>query len=149
MPSNHSNSNQPPTISDLERTVETQRQRLNTVTQETRFVLIQNIVSHPKQLPSFKELSYVNPSKSLSTIREHLEVLIEDSIVEERVLPDDRRQRDLPWCFYGLTEEGRALLSEAGLLRAEATLQDMYTRLDTTPELDKYAQAPRPGQATE
>ena len=57
--------------------------------------------------------------------------------------------RDLPWRFYGLTEEGRALLSEAGLLRAEATLQDMYARLDTTPEIDKYAQAPRPKQAVE
>ena len=91
----------------------------------------------------------MNPSKSQSTIREHLEILIEDGIVEERMLPDDRRQRDLPWRFYGLTEEGRGLLSEAGLLRAEATLQDMYTRLDTTPEMHKYAQAPRPGQATE
>lgn len=84
-----------------------------------------------------------------STIREHLEILIEHGIVGERVLPDDRRQRDLPWRFYGLTEVGRALLSEAGLLRVEVTLQDMYTRLDTTPEIDKYAQAPRPGQATE
>jgi DNA-binding transcriptional ArsR family regulator len=149
MPSDPSNSDTSRTISDLDSTVETQRQRLNTVTQETRFVLIQNILSHPKQLPSLKELSYVNPSKSQSTIREHLEILIEEGIVEERVLPDDSRQRDLPWRFFGLTEEGRALLSEAGLLRAEATLQDMYTRLDTTPEIDKYAQAPRPGQATE
>lgn len=149
MPSDSSNSDTPRTISNIDSTVETQRQRLNTITQETRFVLIQNILSHSKQLPSLKELSYVNPSKSQSTIREHLEILIEEGIVEERVLPDDRRQRDLPWRFYELTEEGRALLSEAGLLRAEATLQDMYTRLDTTPEIDKYAQAPRPGRATE
>ena len=149
MPSDSSNSEKLPTVVDLNSSVETQRQRLNTVTQETRFVLIQNILAHPKQLPSLKELSYVNPSKSQSTIREHLEILIEDGIAEERALPDDRRQRDLPWRFYGLTEEGRALLSEARLLRAEATLQDMYTRLDTTPEIDKYAQAPRPGQATE
>jgi len=28
-------------------------------------------------------------------------------------------------------------------------LQDMYTRLDTTPEIDKYAKAPRPKQAVE
>jgi hypothetical protein len=60
MPSDPSNSDTPRTISDLDSTVETQRQRLNTVTQETRFVLIQNILSHPKQLPSLKELSYVN-----------------------------------------------------------------------------------------
>jgi DNA-binding transcriptional regulator YhcF (GntR family) len=96
MLSDPSNSDTPRTISDLDSTVETQRQRLNTVTQETRFVLIQNTLSPPKQLPSLKELSYVNPSKSQSTIRKHLEILIEDGIVEERVLPDDPRQRDLP-----------------------------------------------------
>jgi len=115
MPSDPSNSEKPPTVADLDSTVETRRQRLNTVTQETRFVLIQNILSHPRQLPSLKELSYANLSKSQSTIHEHLEILIEDGIVEERVLSDDRRQRDLPWRFYGLTEEGRALLLEAGL----------------------------------
>ncbi len=113
-------------------------------TSRNYFVLIQNILSHLKQLPSLKELSYINPNKSQSTIRKHLEILIEEGIVEERVLPDDRRQRDLPWRFYGLTEEGRALLSETGLLRAEATLQDMCTRLEATSEIDKYAQAPRP-----
>lgn len=122
MSSDPSDSDTPRTLSGIDSTVETQRQRLNTVTQETRFVLIQNILSRPKQLRSLKELSYVNPSKSQSTIREHLEILIEDGIVEERMLPDDRRQRDLPWRLYGLTEEGRALLSEAGLLRAEAAL---------------------------
>jgi hypothetical protein len=40
MPSDPSNSDKPPTVADLDNTVETQRQRLNTVTQETRFVLI-------------------------------------------------------------------------------------------------------------
>lgn len=51
MPSDPSNSDTPRTLSGIDSTVETQRQRLNTVTQETRFVLIQNILSHPKQLP--------------------------------------------------------------------------------------------------
>lgn len=130
-------------------TTENQRKRLNTVTQETRFVLVQNILSHPTQLPTLKELSYVNPSKSKSTIREHLETLIENGIVAEYALPKDERKRDLPWRFYGLTEEGRELLEEFELLGAEDTLQDMYSMLETTEEIDKYAQAPRPDREGE
>ena len=120
------------------------RERLNLITQETRFVLIQNILSHPEQLPTLKELAYVNPSKSTSTIREHLERLIEAGVVEEVTLPEDKRQRDLPWQFYGLTAAGRQLLDDADLLGAEATLQDMHSMLETTEQIEKYASAPRP-----
>ena len=146
MAHNTTHRDQPDTTDAIDSTVEHKRQRLNTITQETRFVLIQNILSHPKQLPTLKELDYVNPSKSKSTIREHLEILIENGIVEERTLPKDERKRDLPWRFYGLTDEGRELLEEFDLLGAEGTLQSMYEMLETTEEIDKYAQAPRPDQ---
>jgi len=149
MAHNTTHRDQPDTTDAIDSTVENQRQRLNVVTQETRFVLIQNILSHPQQLPTLKEFDYVNPSKSKSTIREHLEVLIEHGIVAERTLPKDQRKRDLPWRFYGLTDVGRDLLDEMGLLGAEGTLQDMYERLETTDEIDKYAQAPRPGDESE
>ncbi|MFC7164991.1 hypothetical protein [Halospeciosus flavus] len=145
MAHNTTHRDQPDTTDAIDSTVENKRQRLNVVTQETRFVLIQNILSHPQQLPTLKELDYVNPSKSKSTIREHLEVLIEHGIVAERTLPKDQRKRDLPWRFYGLTDAGRELLEEMGLLGAEGTLQDMYEMLETTDEIEKYAQAPRPG----
>lgn len=135
---------------DVERgTTERRRERLNTITQETRFVLIQNILSHPEQLPSLKELNYLNPSKSKSTIREHLERLIETGVVAERTLPEDERSRDLPWRFYGLTEEGRDLLGQFDLLGAEETLGELYERLETTAEIDKYANAPRPDRSDE
>ena len=149
MAHNTTHRDQPDTTDAIDSTVENQRQRLNVVTQETRFVLIQNILSHPQQRPTLKELDYVNPSKSKSTIREHLEVLIEHGIVAERTLPKDQRKRDLPWRFYGLTDAGRDLLEEMGLLGAEGTLQDMYEMLETTDKIEKYAQAPRPGDESE
>ena len=34
------------------------RERLNVVTQETRFSLVQDILGHPAQLPTLKELDY-------------------------------------------------------------------------------------------
>jgi len=148
MAHNTTHRDQPDTTDVIDSTVENQRQRLNVATQETRFVLIQNILSHPQQLPTLKELDYVNPSKSKSTIREHLEVLIENDIVAERTLSKDERKRDLPWRFYGLTDVGRDLLEEMGLLGAEGTLRDMYELLETTDTIEKYAQAPRPGDVS-
>jgi len=121
------------------------RELLNLVTQETRFVLIQNIMAHPKGMPSLKELVYANPSKSKSTIRNHLDKLMEGGIVEAAELPKDERQRDLPYRFYQLTPLGQTLLKKHDLLRAEETLQEMHSMLEKTPQIQKYVDAPRPG----
>jgi len=120
------------------------RDLLNLVTQETRFVLIQNIVAHPQGMPSLKELAYANPSKSKSTIRNHLEKLVDAGVVEEVHLPDDERTRDLPHKFFRLPEASREFLEDHDLLRAEETLQEMYSMLEKTPEMERYIEAPRP-----
>lgn len=120
------------------------RELLNLVTQKTRFVLIQNVVAHPEGMPSLKELVYANPSKSKSTIRNHLDKLIEAGVVETVELPRDERQRDLPHKFYRLTESGREFLERHDLLRAEETLEEMHSMLEKTDEIRKYADAPRP-----
>lgn len=122
------------------------REVLNTVTQETRYVLVQNILAHPKKAPSLKELDFVNPSKSKSTIRNHLDKLVEIGIVEEIKLPDEARKRDLPWKFYYLTEEAREFLEEHDLVRAEDTLQEMHEKLEKPDEIRKYEEAPRPSE---
>ena len=90
------------------------RGRLNVVTQETRFSLIQDILGHPAQLPTLKEL------------------------------PKDQRQNDLPYKFYGLSKDGRVFLEEHGLLRAEETLTEIYNTVDKTEAIERYETAPRP-----
>jgi DNA-binding transcriptional ArsR family regulator len=133
-----STSDQPP--SDLESV----RERLNVVTQETRFALLQDILGHPSELPTLKELDYVNPSKSQTTIRQHLQQLVDARIVEEVLLPDERRQNDLPYKFYGLSESGRQFLKEHKLLRAQDTLRAIYDRVEKTDAIKRYETAPRP-----
>lgn len=120
------------------------RERLNVVTQETRFSLVQDILGHPEQQPTLKELDYVNPSKSQTTIRQHLERLVDAGIVEVRTLPADRRQNDLPYTFYGLSDEGKRFLEEHDLLRAEETLRAIYAQVKKTDEIERYESAPRP-----
>lgn len=133
-----STSNHPP--SDLESV----RERLNVVTQETRFALLQDILGHPSELPTLKELDYVNPSKSQTTIRQHLQQLVDAGIVEDVLLPEDRRQNDLPYKFYGISESGRQFLAEHKLLRAQETLREIYDRVEKTDDIKRYETAPRP-----
>lgn len=128
------------TPSDLESV----RERLNIVTQETRFALLQDILGHPSELPTLKELNYVNPSKSQTTIRQHLQQLVDAGIVEEVLLPDDRRQNDLPYKFYGISESGRQFLDEHKLLRAQDTLREIYDRVEKTDDIERYETALRP-----
>ena len=124
--------------------LESVRERLNVVTQETRFALLQDILGHPSELPTLKELDYVNPSKSQTTIRQHLQQLVDAGLVEEVLLPEDRRQNDLPYKFYGISDSGRQFLEEHKLLRAQDTLREIYDRVEKTDDIKRYETAPRP-----
>ena len=124
--------------------LESVRERLNVVTQETRFALLQDIFGHPSELPTLRELDYVNPSKSQTTIRQHLQQLVNAGIVEEVFLPEDRRQNDLPYKFYGISESGRQFLEEHKLNRAQDTLREIYARVEKADDIRRYESAPRP-----
>ena len=90
-----------------------------------RFSLVQDILGHPSGLPTLKELDYVNPSRSQTTIRQHLQGFVEAGIVEKVELPEERRQNNLPYTFYGISEEGRRFLEEHKVPRARETLRDL------------------------
>ena len=124
--------------------LESVRNRLNVVTQETRFALLQDVLGHPSELPTLKELDYVNPSKSQTTIRQHLEQLIDADILDKVTLPKVRRKHDLPYTFYGISDSGRQFLTEHQLLRAQETLREIYDRVAKTDDISRYETAPRP-----
>ncbi|NHN49658.1 transcriptional regulator [Halostella sp. JP-L12] len=124
--------------------VDRERERLRAVTQETRFALLQDLLGHPEGLPTLKELDYVNPSKSGSTIRGHLDALVDADVVERVELPPERRSRDLPHVFYGITDDARDFLDRHGLLRARETLREVYDAVEKTDDIRRYERAPRP-----
>ena len=124
--------------------LEVRREMLDIATQKTRFLLLQGIVSHPKQAPSLRELELVNPSHSRSNIHEHLEKLIQTGVVRRVVNKKTRDENDLPSKFYLLTEEGREILKTTGMFDAEDTLKKMYNSLQKTDEHERYEAAPRP-----
>ncbi|EJN57345.1 hypothetical protein HSB1_43080 [Halogranum salarium B-1] len=115
------------------------------MTQQTRFALVNNILQHPKQLPSMYELEELNPSVSDATVYKHIQKLIDAGIVKEVALSDGERRQGYPWKFYGLTDDGRAFLEQHNLLAAEETLQRIYETIsDKSEKMVKYENAPRP-----
>ena len=132
------------TSDDTPSDLESVRERLTVVAQETRFALLQDILGHPSELATLKELDYVNPSKSQTTIRQHLQQLVDAGIVKEVLLPEDRRQNDLPFKFYGISESGRQFLDEHKLLRAQDTLREIYDNVEKPDDIKRYETALRP-----
>jgi len=130
------------TSDDTPGDLESVREWLNVITQEKRFALLQNIIGHPSELPTLKELDYVNPGKSQTTIRQHLQQLVDAGIVEETLLSEDRRQNDLPHKFYGINESSRQFFEEHKLLRAQDTLREIYDRVEKTDNIKRYETAP-------
>lgn len=121
------------------------RELIHFVTQQTRFALVNNILQHPKQLPSMYELEELNPSVSDATVYKHIQKLIDAGIVKEVALSDGKRRQGYPWKFYGLTDDGRAFLEQHNLLAAEETLQRIYETIsDKSEKMVKYENAPRP-----
>jgi DNA-binding HxlR family transcriptional regulator len=138
-----SNESEKPNEAELDEYQE-RREKLHDLTQETRFNIIQTILMHPKQLPSLEEVVFMHPDRSRATLREHLEKLREMDVVRKVELPKDQRSRDTPKVFYGLTDEGRAMLEEFGLLDIEDTLQYLYQNMKKPDRIRKYEEAPRP-----
>lgn len=124
--------------------IENHRNLLKLMIQDTRFMLIQTILGHPQQLPSLKEIDFANPSVSKSTIRNHLNKLVENGIVTVEWLDKDERSQDLPYKFYRLSDKGRIILEYHNLLNSELTLKESYSMTNKTPDIIKYENAPRP-----
>ncbi|WP_227377419.1 hypothetical protein [Haladaptatus halobius] len=86
----------------------------------------------------------MSPPVECTTIQDHLRRLVAVDVVETVEIPVGERSRDLPHVFYGLTESGRQLLVEHGLLDEAEAWQDLYARVEKTEKIRKDEDAPRP-----
>jgi len=124
--------------------MEDERKKLRLVLQETRYVVLQYIIGHPKGSITLEELNHLIPDVSESTLHSHLSKLKDAGIVERKELAKERRQRDLPHVFYGLSDEGEEFLERHSLLEAEETLREFYEKIEKSEKAKKYEMAPRP-----
>ncbi|WP_310908325.1 hypothetical protein [Natrinema sp. 1APR25-10V2] len=122
---------------------EEQRQIYDLLSQETRHLILQFILGHPEHLPSLDELAYMMP-KNKAAIRDQLEVLTDNDIIDCYRHPPNEDARDLPSQFYGLTERGVEILYEYNYLRGLPVARALYDNTRLSEKAQRHRDAPRP-----
>lgn len=122
---------------------EEQRQVYELLSQETRHQILQFILGHPEHLPSLDELAYMIP-KNKAGIREQLQILVENGIIERYEYPENESSRDLPSQFYGLTDNGIEVLSEYNYLRGLPIARALYENTRLSEKAQRHLDSPRP-----
>ncbi len=110
--------------------------------EESRRDIVADIVAHPQSLPSMKELEFTT-GLHRTTVRDHLNTLIDAGVVEVVAFPRGQRTNDQPSKFYGLTESARELFDRNDVF-VEEHWQELYSRVEKPDEVDAAENAPRP-----
>jgi hypothetical protein len=122
---------------------EEQRRVYELLSQETRHLILQNVLGHPKNLPSLGELNHVIP-KSTGAISDQLDRLVEADILAEYTYEESADARDLPSQFYGMTESGVEVLAEYNYLRGLPLARAVYRNTRKPDRIERHESAPRP-----
>lgn len=122
---------------------EEQRQIYELLSQETRHLILQYILAHPTHLLSLDELAYLIP-KNKAAIRDQLQVLQEEDIIDRYDHPPNEGSRDLPSQFYGLTDHGVTVLGEYNYLRGLPVARAVYDNTRLSEKAQRHRDAPRP-----
>ena len=120
-----------------------QRRIFDLLSQETRHLIIQEILGHPKHLVSLAELEYM-VGKTQAALKAQLENLIEANIVAQYVYEPSEGKRDLPSKFYGFTEHGVQILYNYKYLRGLPVARALYDQTRKTEKIERHETAPRP-----
>lgn len=122
---------------------EEQRRIFELLSQDTRHLVIQYILGHPKHLMSLDELDYMIP-KSKAAINDQLDNLIEAGVLDLYRYEPSEKKRDLPSKFYGLTERGIEILHEYNYLRGVPVARSLYKNTRKSEKIERHENAPRP-----
>jgi DNA-binding HxlR family transcriptional regulator len=117
---------------------------LRFVLEQTRVILLQQILTHDTGTLSAAELQYWNPDLEDTAIQYHLREMEDRGVVTKLRIPAGERQRDLPSTFYAVTETGIDLLERANLLGEMLAWQEMCDRMERTDEIARIEAMDRP-----
>jgi len=120
-----------------------QQQLFELLSQDTRHLIIQELLGHPAHLMSLAELEYMT-GKSQAAIKDQLERLIEAGIVARYTYEPSQTTRDLPAQFYGFTERGTEVLHDYKYLRGLPVARGLYENTRKTEKIERHEAAPRP-----
>ena len=121
-----------------------EQQRLfKLLSQDTRHLIIQELLGHPTHLMSLAELEYMT-GKSQAAIKDQLETLIEAELLARYTYEPSADTRDLPSQFYGFTERGVEILYDYKYLRGLPIARALYENTRKTEKIERHESAPRP-----
>lgn len=120
-----------------------QREIYALLSQQTRHLVLQYILAHPKHLLSLDEFAYLIP-KNKAAIRDQVQRLQSEGIIDRYDYPPNEDSRDLPWQFYGLTEYGVDVLEEYNYLRGLPLARALYDHTRLSEKAERHRDAPRP-----
>ena len=121
-----------------------EQQRLfELLSQDTRQLIVQELLGHPTHLMSLAELEYVT-GKNRVTIRNHLDTLRDEDIIARYTSEPNKETRELPAQFYGFTERGVEILHDYKYLRGIPVARALYENTRKTEKIQRHEAAPRP-----
>lgn len=121
-----------------------EQQRLfKLLSQDTRHLIIQELLGHPAHLMSLAELGYMT-GKSQAAVNDQLDTLIDADIVARYTYEPSQEKRDLPSQFYGFTERGVEILHDYKYLRGLPVARALYENTRKTEKIERHETAPRP-----
>jgi DNA-binding HxlR family transcriptional regulator len=121
-----------------------EQQRLfKLLSQDTRHLIIQELLGHPAHLMSLAELEYMT-GKSQAAIKDQLETLIDAGLLARYTYEPSEGKRDLPSQFYGFTERGVEVLHDYKYLRGLPVARALYENTRKTEKIERHESAPRP-----
>lgn len=121
-----------------------EQQRLfKLLSQDTRHLIIQELLGHPAHLMSLAELEYMT-GKSQAAIKDQLDTLIEAGLLARYTHDPSKEKRDLPAQFYGFTERGVDILHDYKYLRGLPVARALYENTRKTEKTERHESAPRP-----
>ena len=121
-----------------------EQQRLfELLSQDTRHLIIQELLGHPAHLMSLAELEYMT-GKSQAAIKDQLETLIDAELLARYTYEPSEGTRDLPSQFYGFRERGVEILHVYEYLRGLPVARALYENTRKTEKIQRHESAPRP-----
>ena len=121
-----------------------EQQRLyELLSQDTRQLIVQELLGHPTHLMSLAELEYMT-GKNRVTITNHLDTLREEDIIARYIFEPNKKTRGLPAQFYGFTERGVEILHDYKYLRGVPVARALYENTRKTEKIQRHEAAPRP-----
>ncbi|WP_434530126.1 ArsR family transcriptional regulator (plasmid) [Haloarcula sp. NS06] len=121
-----------------------EQQRLfELLSQDTRQLIVQELLGHPAHLMSLAELEYMT-GKNRVTIRNHLDTLRDEDILAQYIFEPNKETRGLPAQFYGFTERGVEILHDYKYLRGVPVARALYENTRKTEKIQRHEAAPRP-----